>query len=390
MGDAAEDAQRRDEEAPEREAAAKDADVIDVEAEAVEEEAHALHSAELAIREERENYPAPNSVLPSPREWEASMAVADKIANTQFVPESYRGRPDSVLAAILTGREMGIGPMQSLRQIHMIDGRPAFAADLMMAKMRAGGVTVLESSSTEQRAFIKAKRRDTGEEAEVEWTIADAERAGLLAKRGQAWKNYPADMLWARAVGRLARRLGSDLLGGLVYAKEEVEDWGESDYGGSSAYEPEEKEFDPETDLAPTAPNSRKQIAAEFDRFDPTVDWGAVTAQITHERYGKPSSKELEGGDLQDFYRRLANSVWFIGNLVGNGDFPPVASETLIAGFAYGFSGIEVEIVYKEIPPPGELLSAEQQEQAKNAPPDDVPFGTPSGEGKEEGEGDGN
>jgi len=351
----------------------------------VEEEGHVLHSAELAIREERENYPAPKSVLPSPREWEASMAVAEKIANTQFVPESYRGRPDSVLAAILTGREMGIGPMQSLRQIHMIDGRPAFAADLMMAKMRSGGVVIIESSTTDERAYLKAKRKDTGEEAEVEWTRADAEKAGLTGKKN--WKTYPADMLWARAVGRLARRLGSDLLGGLVYAKEEMEDWGD-DGGYASGAPQEEKEFDPEVDLAPTAPKTREEIAGQLNRFDPTVDWADTTALIVQRKYGKASSRLLEGADLQDFYRRLANSVWFISNAVDEGDFPPVPKEILIAGFAYGFSGEEFAIFYREVPPPEPIendaaLTPEQQQQAKAAPPDDVPFGTPSGEEKE-------
>jgi hypothetical protein len=347
-----------------------------IDADVVEEDAHALHSAELAIREERENYPAPLSVLPSPREWEASLAVAEKIANTQFVPESYRGRPDSVLAAILTGREMGIGPMQSLRQIHMIDGRPAFAADLMMAKMRAGGVVVIESSSTAERAYIKAKRKDTGEEGVGEWTIKDAEIAGLLGKKN--WKTYPGDMLWARAVGRLARRLGSDLLGGLVYAKEEMEDWGDDGGYGSGAPQPE-KEFDPETDLAPTAPKTREEIAGQLNRFDPTVDWGEVALSVRLRQYGKV---DLEGADLQDFYRRLANSVWFIDNATKDGDFPPVPPEILIAGFAYGFSGEEFPIVYLKIPPysGGAALTPEQQAQAKAAPPDDVPFGTPSGE----------
>ena len=31
-------------------------------------------------------------------------------------------------------------------------------------------------------------------------------------------------MLWARCVGRLARRLGSDLLAGMVYTAEELHD----------------------------------------------------------------------------------------------------------------------------------------------------------------------
>ena len=376
MGDATDDAERR----------AEQDDVI--EGEVVEEPSDEVRSAELVIHEERESLPAPQSVLPSPREWEASMAVAREIAGTQFVPESYRGRPDAVLAAILTGREMGIGPMQSLRQIHMIDGRPAFAADLMMAKMRSGGVVVLDSSSNDQRAYIKAKRKDTGEEAEVEWTIADAERAGLLSKRGQAWKNYPSDMLWARAVGRLARRLGSDLLGGLVYAKEEMEDWDESGYGGGGAgYEATTaappKPFDPETDLAEGAihgEDAPRLLAEALNRFDPTVDWGETLGGVTLQMYDVASRRDLEGKELQDYWRRLSNAVWFIDQAAEGKDFPPVPAEQLVAGLAYGFSGTKPEIIYKTVPPPNDLLTPEQQEATRTAASDDVPFGTPSDE----------
>ena len=84
---------------------------------------------------------------------------------------------------------------------------------------------------------------------------------------------------------------------------------------------------------------------------------------------------------MQDFYRRLANSVWFISNAIGDKDFPPVTADVLQAGFAYGFSDAVVEIVYKEIPTPDALLTPEQQEATKAAPAEDVPFG-PSSEEK--------
>lgn len=381
MGDAAEDTERR----AEREAEDEVIDVIVEELEGAEVLEPVPGSAQaLVIREEREQLPAPASVLPSSKEWEATMAVAREIASTEFVPESYRGKPDAVVAAILTGREMGIGPMQALRQIHMIDGRPAFSADLMMAKMRAGGVTVIESSVDEKRAFIKAKRKDTGEEADVEWTLADAEKANLLGKRN--WKTYPTDMLWARAVGRLARRLGSDLLGGLVYAKEEMEDWDDGGYGGDAGFEATTaKPFDPEKDLAPGAihgEDAPKQIGGELERFDPTVEWKDVTAQLVLEQYGK-ERKALTEEEWKDFFRRMANSVWFIGKGF-TGDFPPLTKQQLVDGFAYGFSGAPVEIVYKEAEKPPEkadksdaALSPEQQEKAKEAlkKDDDPGFG---------------
>ncbi len=179
-----------------------------------------MENAALAVRERVTVSPA---TMPSPNEWEAMRAMAETIARTEFVPRDFRGRPEAVLAAILSGRELGIGPMQSLKDISIIDGRPALAAHLVLAMLRRGGVEIVESGSSDSRAFICARRRDTGELAEVEWTMEEADKAGLAQKPN--FKKYPADMLWARCVGRLGRRLGSDLLAGMPYTAEEVQDF---------------------------------------------------------------------------------------------------------------------------------------------------------------------
>lgn len=171
----------------------------------------------------------PETVMPTSQEYAAMEAIANKICRTEFVPSDFRNRPEAVLAAILTGRELGIGPMQSLKDISILDGRPALAASLMMALMRKGGVVVLESESTDERAWIKAKRTDTGEVMAVEWTYEAADK--VVSKNGKKltdkdnWKNYRPDMLWARAVGRLGRRLAPDILGGMGYSAEEMADF---------------------------------------------------------------------------------------------------------------------------------------------------------------------
>lgn len=325
-------------------------EIVDVEAVEDVEGEEAIRSAELVIREERAKAMPPASILPSSHEWEATMAVAREIADTQFVPESYRGKPDAVVAAILTGREMGIGPMQALRQIHMIDGRPAFSADLMMAKMRAGGVMILDSKISDEGAWIKARRKDTGEETEVEWTKEDAEKAGLLSKKN--WRTYPKDMYWARVVGRLARKLGSDLLGGLVYAKEEMEDWDEGGYGGASGFEARPaKPFDRDTDLLPGAiPGSAeapKQIAEGLNQLDPTVDWGAMLNKVALFYDGELATwRDLPENDRPDFWRRLSNTECWIREHAGNGDFPPPPKALVEEGFKFAF-GITIEVVYK-------------------------------------------
>src|SRR5687767_10442124 len=77
-----------------------------------EQEVEEATSLALAIREEQKQPLQAITALPSGSEFEASMAMARTIAGTQFVPESYRGNPEAVVAAIFTGRELGIGPMQ--------------------------------------------------------------------------------------------------------------------------------------------------------------------------------------------------------------------------------------------------------------------------------------
>jgi hypothetical protein len=196
-------------------------------------------------------------------------------------------------------------------------------------------------------------------------------------------------MYWARAVGRLARKLGSDLLGGLVYAKEEIEDWDEDGYGGGSGYEATTaKVFDPETDLMPGAisgENALTRLRGALDGIDPTVDWSRVVADVVLAKYDTATVKDLKPKEFQDFCRRLSNTVqWIFENSDSGGDFPPVDAETIQKGFAYAFSGNAVEVTYlaiedAEIEEPTEKtpLDAEAAAKVDEAlqKEDDVPFG---------------
>lgn len=305
----------------------------------------------LAIRDERATAVQPQTTLPSPREWEASMAIARQIAATEFVPESYRGNPEAVIAAILTGRELGIGPMQSLRDIHMVDGRPAFAATLMLAKMRQGGVVLLETESTTERAWIKARRSDSGEVAEFEFTIEEAKQAGLLDKRGQSWKRYPKDMLWARAVSRMGRRFGSDLLGGLVYSKEELDDLDDDGGygGGGSGYAA--SGFNPAKQLMREAHRGESgevaaALKADQERIAPDLDWGSMLEEAALAAVGPRADWGDAGGT--EFMLRWANTIAYLLKLCddeGGEDWHPElglantehATGLIVKAFEWGF-----------------------------------------------------
>jgi hypothetical protein len=162
----------------------------------------------------------PAAVVPST--WEASWRLAQRIAGTPFVPGALRGRPESVLAAVLYGAELGLGPMQSLQGIHVIDGRVAAAPELMRALIARAGHRLDVVEATDDHVTMSGRRADTGATASVTWSMADAQRAGLLDKKGGSWRAYPRAMLLARATSELARMLFADVVSGLSYTPEEV------------------------------------------------------------------------------------------------------------------------------------------------------------------------
>ena len=208
-----------------------------------------------------------NGSISVPSTWEASWRLAQRIASTPFVPGALRGRPESVLAAVLYGAELNLGPMQSLASIHVIDGRPAAAPELMRALVARAGHRITVVENTDDAVTLDGQRADTGATARVTWSMADAQRAGLLGKG--AWKTYPRAMLLARATSELARMLFADVIAGLSYTPEKVASIGTANWD------------DVEPDAAP--------IGELPDESDPALE----TFQRVRAAAGTPAAVEL-------------------------------------------------------------------------------------------------
>lgn len=155
---------------------------------------------------------------------EPAAQLANQIAKTEFVPSGLRGKPDAIAACVLFGHEVGIPPMQSLSKIHVIDGRPAMAAELMRAMILRAGHQIWFADSTTTRVTVKARRAEWPDDqvSSVTWTMDDAKKAGLDGR--QNWRKYPRAMLKARATSELARDVFPDILGGISYSVEELTD----------------------------------------------------------------------------------------------------------------------------------------------------------------------
>src|SRR3982750_1405961 len=69
----------------------------------------------------------------------AAAEYAGYIGDTEFVPESLRGRPAAIAAAMLAGAELGLTPMVSLRTVAIIKGRPTLTAEAQRALVTSRG-----------------------------------------------------------------------------------------------------------------------------------------------------------------------------------------------------------------------------------------------------------
>lgn len=151
-------------------------------------------------------------------------SLAEQIARTDFAPAGLRGKPEAVMAAMLTGHEIGIGPMQALSEISVINGRPCMSAKLMRALVHRAGHDLWFEVKSNTKVTICARRADWPEDrvAKVTWTMDDAKAAGLSG--GQNYRKYPRAMLAARATGEICRDNFADVLGGIGYTPEELSD----------------------------------------------------------------------------------------------------------------------------------------------------------------------
>lgn len=147
--------------------------------------------------------------------------LAKTLSVSALIPAALHNKTPDVLAVMLTGQELGLGPMQSLRAIQIIKGKPTLSADLMGALCRQRRdiceyIKLVESTALVAR--YETKRAGDPSPTPMSFTIEQAKTAGLT---GDNWQKYPAAMLRARALSALCRAVYPDLILGL-YDPEEL------------------------------------------------------------------------------------------------------------------------------------------------------------------------
>lgn len=250
-----------------------------------------------------------------PQTFEETMRVARAVVASGLAPSALIGKltgddaAAAVAVAIMSGAELGLKPMVSLRSFTVINGKPALYGDGLINVVRQSGKVAYLRTGCDERdgklvGWCEAKRNDTYEEKRVEFSQADAERAGLWQTEAivtkwnkferkneqkpndSPWWRFPQRMLAWRAAGYCLRELFGDVLGGI---RDEFEAREIADADEMRDITPAERPAPPKPP-APPAPPTAKTIEA-------------TPAEGTEE---EPTEPEF---DLGDFLEELETSL---------------------------------------------------------------------------------
>ena len=153
--------------------------------------------------------------------------LANMLANSGMVP--YR-KPEACMAILLRAHELAVPTSMAFSLIYHFDGKTHMAASLMMALAISRCAVQYEVLVWDENACRLRFTRPGWAPIDVEFTIADAERAGLIGTPNEKgvrtgkdnWRHYPKGMLLARSQAMGVRAIAPDYFAG-EYAAEELD-----------------------------------------------------------------------------------------------------------------------------------------------------------------------
>lgn len=163
----------------------------------------------------------------SPTSIDDAVRVSSALAASGMFPDVKK--PEQAFAKMMAGAELGFGPFASLSGVDIIQGRPAIRANLIASAVKANpkyDFRVTEHTETKCTVeFFEVTGGGTLDERHSigtsTFTMDDAKKASLTSKA--VWKQYPRNMLYARAVSNGVRWHCPDIFhGSAVYTHEEL------------------------------------------------------------------------------------------------------------------------------------------------------------------------
>lgn len=146
----------------------------------------------------------------------------EKVGSLLKLPYYAKMGRDGILAILAKSASLKIDPLEALNGgLYYVSGKVEMSAAMMNQLIRAAGHSIKKDpKSDESICILHGKRGDNGDDWMASFSIMEAKRACLVTP-SNVWSKYPSDMLFARALSRLARQLFPDVIKG-CYTEGEI------------------------------------------------------------------------------------------------------------------------------------------------------------------------
>lgn len=159
----------------------------------------------------------------APKDLAEAKSLSTTLSKASLLPEALRGKEADVLMIIMTGAELNLAPMQSIRAIDVIKGRPSIKAEAMVAlvRNRKDVCKFFKCTFTDAtKATYSTQRVEDDAPTTLTFTMEQAKTAGLATS--DMYRRFPDTMLRHRCSSMLVKMVFSDIVLGL-YSDEEVQ-----------------------------------------------------------------------------------------------------------------------------------------------------------------------
>jgi hypothetical protein len=155
-----------------------------------------------------------------PNNIEDALMLADTVVSAKLAPKGLETK-QKVFTVMASGAELGLSPMASLQNMHVVHGKVGLSSDAMVGLvLQRGSCTQWDYEIISDEIVTLTARRGSGKPLTLSWDVARAEKAGLIGKGG-TWSSYRRTMLKHRVDSEMARALWSDVVGGF-YTPDEI------------------------------------------------------------------------------------------------------------------------------------------------------------------------
>jgi hypothetical protein len=154
--------------------------------------------------------------------------IAKVLAESSIIPSHFHKNVPNVLIALEISIRMKTSPMLVMQNLYVVNGRPAWSSQYIIAVINASGKYKhelkfeLSGKGESLSCYAWTTTRDGEKLCGPTITMEMAKAEGWSTKDGSKWKTMPEVMIRYRAASFFGRIYCSDLIMG-IYAEEEAE-----------------------------------------------------------------------------------------------------------------------------------------------------------------------